>query len=39
MAEPLVPSPSRLELEIAIAKLKNYKSPNSDQVPAEPIEA
>jgi hypothetical protein len=25
-AEPLVPGPSRLEVEIAIAKLKRYKS-------------
>jgi hypothetical protein len=34
-AEPLVPGPSRLEVEIAIAKLKKYKSPGSDQIPAE----
>jgi hypothetical protein len=27
MTEPLVPDPSRLEVEIAIAKLKKYKSP------------
>jgi predicted RNA-binding protein YlqC (UPF0109 family) len=26
-AKPLVPGPSRLEVEIAIAKLKKYKSP------------
>jgi 5-hydroxyisourate hydrolase-like protein (transthyretin family) len=26
MAEPLVPGPSRLEVEIAIAKLKRHKS-------------
>jgi hypothetical protein len=26
-AEPLVPGSSRLEVEIAIAKLKKYKSP------------
>jgi hypothetical protein len=31
MAEPLVPGPSRLEAEIAIAKLKEYKSPGSDR--------
>jgi hypothetical protein len=37
-AEPLVPGPSRLEVEIAIAKLKKYKSPGSDQIPAEPIQ-
>jgi hypothetical protein len=34
MAEPLVPGPSRLEVEIAIAKLKKYKSPGSDKIPA-----
>jgi hypothetical protein len=38
-AEPLVPSSSRLEVEIAIAKLKKYKSPGSDQIPAELIQA
>jgi hypothetical protein len=31
-AEPLVPGPSRLEVEIAIAKLKKYKSPGSYQI-------
>jgi hypothetical protein len=39
MAEPLVPGPSCLEVEIAIAKLKKYKSPGSDQIPAELIRA
>jgi hypothetical protein len=39
MAEPLVPGPSCLEVEIAIAKLKKYKSPGSDQIPAELIQA
>jgi hypothetical protein len=38
-AEPSVPGPSRLEVEIAIAKLTNYKSPGSDQIPAELIQA
>jgi hypothetical protein len=33
--EPLVPGPSRLQAEIAIAKLKTYKSPGSDQIPTE----
>jgi hypothetical protein len=33
-AEPLVLGPSCLEVELAIAKLKNYKSPGSDQIPA-----
>jgi hypothetical protein len=39
MAEPLVPGPSSLEVEIAIAKLRKYKSPGSDQIPAELIQA
>jgi hypothetical protein len=38
-AEPLVPGPNRLEVEITIAKLKKYKSPVSDQIPAELIQA
>jgi hypothetical protein len=38
-AESLVPGPSRLEVKIAIAKLKKYKSPGSDQIPAELIQA
>jgi hypothetical protein len=38
-AEPLVPGPSHLEVENAIAKLKNYKSPCSDQILAEQIQA
>jgi hypothetical protein len=38
-AEPLVLGPRRLEVEIAIAKLKKYKSPGSDQIPAELIQA
>jgi hypothetical protein len=37
MAEPSVPGPSHLEVEIAIAKLKKYKSPGSDEIPAELI--
>jgi hypothetical protein len=39
MAEPLVPGPSCLEVEIAIAKLQKYKSPCSDQILAELIQA
>jgi hypothetical protein len=39
MDEPLVPGPSHLEVEIAIAKLKKYKSPGSDQIQAELIQA
>jgi hypothetical protein len=38
-AEPLVPGPSRLEVEIAIAKLKKYKSPGSDHILAQLIQA
>jgi hypothetical protein len=38
-AEPLVPDPSPFEVEVAIAKLKRYKSPGSDQIPAELIQA
>jgi hypothetical protein len=30
-AEPLVPGPSSLEVEIAVAMLKKYKSPDWDQ--------
>jgi hypothetical protein len=37
--EPLVPVPSHLEVEISIAKLKKYKSPGSDQIPAELYQA
>jgi hypothetical protein len=34
-AEPLVPEPSLVEVEIAIGELKSYKSPGTDQIPAE----
>jgi hypothetical protein len=37
MAEPLVPGPSRLKVEIAIAKLKKYKPPDSDKIVTEQI--
>jgi hypothetical protein len=39
MAESLVPGPSRLEVEIAVTKFKEYKSSGSDQIPAELIQA
>jgi hypothetical protein len=39
IAESLVPGPSCFEVEITIAKLKNYKLPCSDQIPAELIQA
>jgi hypothetical protein len=38
-AEPLVPDPSSFEVEIAIAKLKSYKSPGIDHILAELIQA
>jgi hypothetical protein len=38
-AEPLLSGRSRLEVEIAIAKLKKYKSSGSDQIPAELVQA
>ena len=38
-AEPLVPKPSVLKVELAIEKLKSHKSPGIDQIPAELIKA
>jgi hypothetical protein len=38
-AEPIVFGPSHLEIEIAIAKLKKYKSPSSDQILEKLIQA
>jgi hypothetical protein len=38
-AEPFVPEPSASEIEFAIGKLKRYKSPGVDQIPAELIQA
>jgi hypothetical protein len=35
---PLVPEPSSSEVKIAIEKLKRYKSPGTDQIPAELIQ-
>ena len=37
--EPLVPEPSVFEVELAIEKLKNHKSPGIDQTPAELFKA
>ena len=34
-AEPLVPDPTLLEVVNVIEKLKKYKSPGIDQIPAE----
>jgi hypothetical protein len=39
MSEPLVPERSLVKVEIAIGKLKSYKSPGTDQIPAELIKA
>jgi hypothetical protein len=38
-AEPLVPEPSLVEVEIAIGKLNSYKSPGIDEISAELIKA
>jgi hypothetical protein len=38
-AEPLAPDYSPFEVEIAIAKSEKYKSPGSNQIPAELIQA
>jgi hypothetical protein len=37
-AEPFVPKPSGSEVEVAIGKLKRYKSPGVDQIPAQLIQ-
>jgi hypothetical protein len=39
IAEPLVPDPAPFEVEIAVAKLKRNRSPGSDQIPTELIQA
>ena len=39
IVEPLVSEPSAFGVELAIEKLKNYKSPGTDQIPAEMIKA
>jgi hypothetical protein len=38
-AEPLVPEPSLVEVEIATGKLTSYKSTRTDQIPAELFKA
>jgi hypothetical protein len=38
-AEPFVPEPSASEVEVAIEKLKRYKPPGVDQIPAEIFQA
>jgi hypothetical protein len=37
-ADPFVPEPSALEVELAIGNVKRYKSPGVDQIPAELIQ-
>jgi hypothetical protein len=37
--EPFVPEPSTSEVEVTIRKLKRFKSPGSDQISAELIQA
>jgi hypothetical protein len=39
MAEPLVPEPNLVKVEIAIGTLNSYKSPGTDQILAELIKA
>jgi hypothetical protein len=39
IAEPLVPEPSASEVDLAIEKLRNHKSPGNDQIPAKMIQA
>jgi hypothetical protein len=38
-AEPLVPEPSAFAVEMVIEKLKRHKSPRTDNIPAEMIQA
>jgi hypothetical protein len=38
-AEPLVPGPSHLEVDIVTANMKKYKSPESDQILVELYQA
>jgi hypothetical protein len=37
--KPFLPQPSASEVEVAIWKLKRYKSPGVDQIPAQLIQA
>jgi hypothetical protein len=39
IAEPLVPESRPFRFEISIASMTNYKSPGTDQIPAELIQA
>jgi hypothetical protein len=37
-AEPFVPEPSAAEVDVTIRKMKRYKAPGFDQIPAELIQ-
>jgi hypothetical protein len=39
MAEPLIQEPSHVKVEVAIGKLKSYKSPGTDQILTELFKA
>jgi hypothetical protein len=39
VAESFVPEPSASEAEVTIGKLKRYKSPGVEQIPAELVQA
>jgi len=39
IAESLLPEPSCFQIETVIEKLKRYKSPSTDHIPAELIQA
>jgi hypothetical protein len=38
-AKPFMPEPNTSEAAVAVGKLKRYKSPGIDQIPAELIQA
>jgi len=38
-AEPLIPEPSVIEMEMSVNRLKNFKSPGIDNIPAELIKS
>jgi hypothetical protein len=39
MTELLIPEPSSFKVEISAEKLERYKSPDTDQIPTEMIQA
>jgi hypothetical protein len=38
-AQPFIPEPRPLDVQISIAELKKYRSPSSDQISAEVVQA